>query len=199
MSSGNMNRETIQTVEKTGAQPDRFGWWRKYRKIYLSLFICWNLAGAILWLTPPNDFRDRMLVAFRPYMWYLGLWQCYVVFAPRPRSFNLYLTATIWKKDGTRSEYKLPNPPDYNQFERMTKERYRKYVIDNLNSDDNKFLWPDAAKWIARMYYTPENPPVKVELVRHWTDVMPPGCDTTVGESHTYKFFSYIPAPGDLP
>jgi hypothetical protein len=84
-------------------------------------------------------------------------------------------------------------------FEKYVKERYRKYANDNLRLDSNSTLWPDAARYIARVNNRPSNPPVSVDLVRYWSIVPPPGAEEGPGPWNQYLFFRYTVAPGDLP
>ena len=85
--------------------------------------------------------------------------------------------------------------------ERYAKERYRKFGNERLRLDANSALWPDAARYIARLYNTdPANPPVSVQLVRHWSMVPPPSQNRTAEPqpiSH-YAYFTYPVTQEDL-
>lgn len=178
---------------------DRHPLWRKYRKEILTLFICYNVISVGFHLCAPGLFRDRVLGALNPYLWYTGLWQDFCVFVPNPKDYNVHLTANVHFKGGQIMEYKFPNPADDNQFKRMTTERYRKWVHDNVNAPVYKVWWPDTCKWIARKYkMDAANPPIKVELIRHWTDILPPGSPSPVGPSHVLNFYTYELRAGDL-
>lgn len=82
--------------------------------------------------------------------------------------------------------------------QRYSKERYRKFV-ENLPEDKNSALWPDAARYLARLYNNPANPPEIVLLIRYWTAIAPQAKeppDPTQERAHI--FFEYHLKPEDL-
>ena len=84
-------------------------------------------------------------------------------------------------------------------FDKYTKERYRKFANENLRLDALAALWPDAARYIARLNKgQPSNPPVAVVLVRHWSIIQPPDSSSEIGPWNHFKFFQYAVKPGDL-
>jgi hypothetical protein len=130
-------------------------------------------------------------------MLWSGLSQGWALFAPDPESVNAYLVARITYRDGQKKFWKFPMPQDYGYYRRYFMERQRKWSSDNLRMDYNSALWPDAARYVARLNNDPNNPPVTVALVRHWSDIAPPAS----GQPETwseYTFFTYSLLPGDL-
>jgi hypothetical protein len=132
-----------------------------------------------------------------PYMVWSGLTQGWALFAPDPQYINVYLEAQITYRDGQKKIWKFPMPQDYGYYRRYFMERERKWSSDNLRLDSNAFLWPDAARYVARVNRDPNNPPVSVALIRHWSFIAPPRS----GKSepwNQYTFFTYSVLPGDL-
>jgi hypothetical protein len=58
-------------------------------------------------------------------------------------------------------------------------------------------VWPSLARYAARHNHTdPRNPPVQVELVRHWRLVPPPG--EPVRPFNVYAFYKKDITPEEL-
>jgi hypothetical protein len=101
-----------------------------------------------------------------------GLWQSWDMFSPNPASEDIWADADVYFKNGQVKRYQYPRMYALPIVEKYEKERYRKF-FEHANTDEN--LWPLFAKRIAYMHATdPANPPVKVELHRHWYDVPRP-------------------------
>jgi len=170
-------------------------------RIAISAFVAFHLFAIVAWCIPlesPLTARCREWV--RPYMVWVGLFQKWDMFAPDPSKLNNYLTATVVYADGRASVWNFPRMAEMGIFEKYRKERYRKYANDNLRLDGFAALWPDAARYIARANNRPGNPPTRVDLVRHWSLVPPPGSSAVESDapwSH-FTFFRYSVAPGDL-
>lgn len=137
-------------------------------RVVLNVFILWHVCGIGLWLSPDSRFRDWLLTPFRPYISFFGFWQRWSVFAPDPKKWSTYLTAVITFRDGAIRNWEFPRMEKLNPLEQMFKERYRKWAIDCVNDPAVSFIWPDTARYIARLYNNDRNPPVSVSLVRHW-------------------------------
>jgi hypothetical protein len=97
------------------------------------------------------------------------------MFAPEPSSLNAFIRAEVRFKDGTTGFFDLPRMSKLSLVDRYLKERYRKWAIDNLRSDDYKSYWPAAASYVAReANHNSAVPPVEVSLWRYWTMVENP-------------------------
>ncbi|HEY2018220.1 MAG TPA: hypothetical protein VGH38_32165 [Bryobacteraceae bacterium] len=170
-------------------------------RIAITLFVAFNLFAIIAWCVPldsPLVMRSRELV--RPYMVFTGLFQKWDMFAPDPSRLNNFVGATITYRNGGSSMWFFPRMENLGFVDKYFKERYRKYANDNLRLDSNSDLWPDAARYIARLNNRPSNPPDVVALVRYWSIVPPPGPQ---GEEppetwNQHMFYLYRVTPGDL-
>lgn len=82
--------------------------------------------------------------------------------------------------------------------ERYFKERYRKFE-ENLTEEKNSILWPDAARFVARVNSTSADPVTRVYLVHHWSEITPfPGPSSNPKRWQEKMFFRYVVEPGDL-
>lgn len=103
-----------------------------------------------------------------------GFWQYWDMFAPDPASTDIYCDAIVTYRDGSKKIYHYPRMYDLSIPVKYAKERYRKYY-ERAHSDDYEYLWPQFALRIAHLMDNPTNPPVEVNLRRHWEQIAPPG------------------------
>jgi hypothetical protein len=176
--------------------------WRNGRKLSqwaINVFLLFHIFAIVTWSVPldtplVNTFRQWI----RPYMLWTGLFQSWDTFAPTPRTVNAYIQGVVITKDGQIHTWKFPRMEQLSLTERYYKERYRKFQ-ENLPSQANSALWPDAARHLARMYANPANPPEIVMLVHYWSDIPPPSTGPYKAAPERAKiFFEYRVQPGDL-
>jgi len=168
----------------------------------ISAFLAFHLFAIISWCIPLDT---PLIVSFRsmvvPYMAWSGLFQKWDMFAPNPSMLNNYMTADITYADGHTATWSFPRMEELGLVQKYVKERYRKFANDNLRLDAFSVLWPDAARYIARVNkLQPSNPPVAIDLVRHWSVVPPPTFENgfMTGPWNHFRFFHYVVQPGDL-
>lgn len=172
------------------------------RRAAISAFIAFHLLAISAWLFP---FQSPMVEGFknviRPYMFWTGLFQKWDMFAPDPSKINNYVGAVVTFRDGSSHLWLFPRMETLGYTAKYFKERYRKYANDNLRLDENAALWPDAARYIARVNNSrPSDPPATISLVRYWSFVPPPdpnGIEQN-GPWQQYTFYRYQVTPGDL-
>jgi hypothetical protein len=170
-------------------------------KILISAFVAFHITGIAIWLLPKSHFQETFVEPFRQYINITGMWQTWSVFAPDPKTWNIYCTARIYYKDGTRSEWTFPRIDKLDLVERMYKERYRKWMSEGLVDNKNAIIWPDCAKWIARNHSVKGKVPIAVDLIKHWAYIEPPA--TGIGKpspepNQEYTFYRHMLAAGDL-
>lgn len=119
-----------------------------------------------------------------------GLWQSWDMFSPNPSNLNIWADEVVYFADGTSKRHQYPRIQLLSIPEKYLKERYRKF-LERANGDDNAYLWPTFAQRIAlEEYKNPKNPPVRIELWRHFYFVEPPS-KVTKEEYKDYKYFTY--------
>jgi len=176
-----------------------------FQKTVVTAFIAFHLVAIICWCAPINSLLvTNFNQVTRPYMLWSGLFQSWNMFTPDPLKLNVYVEAEVRFHDGGKRIWGFPRMDKLGLLDRYSKERYRKFANDYLRMDANSALWPDAARYVARdaarAMADPSNPPVMVQLVRYWSQIMPPGPDGSYrSEPWTeYRFFTYIVRSGDL-
>ena len=171
-------------------------------RVWLTAFIAFNLFAIVTWCMPldtPLTQRFRSFV--RPYLVYTGLFQKWDMFAPDPSKLNNFIGAMITYNNGDSKLWTFPRMENLGYVDKYFEERFRKYANDCLRLDDYSALWPDAARYIARVNNRTGNPPVGVQLIRYWSIVPPPGAngEETQPNWNQYAFYRYQIQPGDLP
>jgi len=136
--------------------------------------------------------------AIRPYFLWSGLFQAWNAFAPAPKALNSYVEAVVIYKDGGVRNWKFPRMEQLPLWQRYYRERYRKFV-EYLKEDTSAAWWPDVARYVARLNNDASNPPEIVMLIRHWTNIVPPGKTPAPPEpQHVQIFYEYNVKPQDL-
>ncbi len=167
----------------------------------ISGFILFHLVAILAWSFPPNSLLvSRLSAALSPYMHGVGLSQGWNMFAPNPLARNIYIEANITYRDGHSRVWRFPLMQDYGYYRRYFKERYRKWECDYL-AHNYPEIFPDAARYAARLNNLPGDPPVVVQLVRSWSQIAPPparGRPRRPEPWHHEMFFTYFVQPRDL-
>ncbi len=185
----------LSTTVRFRADRQTFG---TTKHLLISAFIVFHLISIICWAVPLNTVlftAVRNKVA--PYMFWSGLYQSWGLFAPNPTSDNSRLEAEITFTNGQKQLFKFPLPQNFGYMQRYAKERHRKWANDALRMDSYAALWPDAARYIARLNKDLGNPPVTVKLIRNWSDIPAPGSGQAETWHH-FMFFNYSVTANDL-
>lgn len=132
----------------------------------------------------------------RLYLLPTGFWQYWDMFAPNPADTDVWCDAVVKYTDGTQKIYQYPRMYDLSIPQKYEEERYRKYY-ERAHLDKYEYLWPQFGLVIAHRMDNPANPPVEVDLRRHWLVVAPPGQPQPTQYS-SYTYFKYIVDPSKL-
>lgn len=166
-------------------------------KILVSAFVLWHLFALAIWNLPFTEpLITGAMPVVRPYMVGSGFMQGWGMFAPDPYSLDVYVEARVHYADGTVRSWEFPRMAKMSYWERYQKERWRKY-IEVAHQDSYNFLWPVMGRYAARVNNLyPNNPPVTVDLVRHFRLVRAPG--QPPGTFAAYQFSTVNINPEDL-
>ena len=169
------------------------------KRIAISAFLLFHIIAITCWCIPLDsplvrEIRDVV----RPYMFWSGLFQSWDPFAPSPKSVNIYVEAVVIFEDGRTRTFKFPRMEQLSLAQRYYKERYRKFA-ENFAQDSYSALWPDVARYVARMNKNNSNPPEIVMLIRYWSDIAPQADGSYhPGPERARIFFRYDVKPEDL-
>lgn len=145
-----------------------------WKRAILNVVIVFHLLGLFLWCLPSGPFRNHVTGPWRDYFRQVGLWHSWNMFAPKPLAQNFDVTAEVRYADGSKKTWVAPRVQEYGGFEKLGKERYRKWR-ERIKADNHRIIWDDTGRWIARQMNTaPGNPPVEVKMTRSWTNIPKP-------------------------
>lgn len=178
---------------------------------FINAFIVLQLYVIIFWGLPGSNFRNIMVRPVEAYVIKTGLWHSWDMFSPDPLAINFHVEAQITLADGIVRIWEFPRMEKMGYWERYQKERFRKWR-ERVRQDNYRVVWEDTARYVARKVHDPNNPPVKVALVRRWGPVPPPESEgpkgsrlrdyqplpRTVEMPFNFRFLSYDVKPGDL-
>jgi hypothetical protein len=187
------------STEEAGVRPKNLYGMKKWQYITINTFLIFHILAISCWCMPlSSPFIGVCRDALRPYFVWSGLFQSWDMFSPQPKAGNSYLEALILYKDGSTKIWSFPRMEQLTLTEKYSKERYRKFVetlLDNKNAD----LWPDVARYVARLPEIREGQPQKVMLVAKWSDIVrqPDGTFTRAPWDENV-FYSYDVKPEDL-
>jgi len=177
----------------------------RLRAWLVNAFILFHVVAIAAWSIPgaaqpaPVRALNRLLA---PYMLRSGLWQGWDMFSPEPLSINVDLDAEVTFADGSQATWVFPRMERLGYLERYRKERYRKWR-ERVRLDAFALVWPDTARYVARLYDGPEHPVDRVALTRRWVEVTPPIGSRLVPRLdrvtpvHQYRFFVLSISPED--
>lgn len=147
---------------------------QKLREIFLSLAIFGYLGITFIYLSPETSAKTFLLKPVRDIWLFCGFEQSWALFAPTVRDLNFYPTAVITFEDGTKAIWEPVRMDTLNSIEQIRYEKFRKWSIDTLIWTTFANYWPDTARYVASLYYDPNNKPVSFALNLHWAHMQPP-------------------------
>jgi hypothetical protein len=184
--------------EKELARGKFFGL-KKWQYVAINGFLIFHILAICCWCMPfGSPFIAACRGALRPYFLWSGLFQSWDMFSPLPKATNAYMEALVLYKDGSTTMWSFPRMEQLSLTDRYSKERYRKFV-ETVLVESSSPLWPDVARYVARMPEIRENGPQKIMLVVKWSDVVAHEDGTfTRAPWDEHVFYSYDVKPEDL-
>ena len=132
-------------------------------RVLLSLLVTFVLGVVLAWNLPPSRLREVALPVVQPVVGAVGLDQRWNLFAPNPPQRTFEVVARITYADGSLALWRPPS-----------NDRWRKW-LGIVRTRQNRVLWEPTAAWVARHHDGAERGAVRVELVRRFHDLPPPG------------------------
>ena len=138
---------------------------------------------------PGSALKDRLSPGLRPLTIGAGLEQDWGVFSPDPRMASLFLSANVRFDDGSTEVWRPPSRAGIWGAYRAA--RWQKYVEYARADDRRDVLWQPLVEFVARQYAGEDGlRPVRVELVRTFQDLGPPGADDD-GPWTAFTYYSW--------
>src|SRR4051794_19513439 len=148
-------------------------WTWTARRLLISAFVVLHMAATLVWVMPPCPIRQRLIVASSRYLFPLGLWQAWAMFAPDPLRETVTLEAVATDAQGLRYGYAFPKLAQEPRWKIVPKFRHPKYT---LYVAEDKALREFAARHVVRQLGLPADVfPVDVQLFYQVRPAPPPG------------------------
>jgi len=194
-----MARKSKGAEERAGARPKNPYGFKKWQYIAINTFLIFHILAITCWCMPlSSPFIGVCRDALRPYFVWSGLFQSWDMFSPQPKATNSYMEALVLYKDGSTKIWSFPRMEQLTLTEKYSKERYRKFV-ETILDNKNAALWPDVARYVARLPEIRAGQPQKVMLVAKWSDIVRQDDGTfTRAPWDEHVFYSYDVKPEDL-
>ena len=183
----------------------------RVRRAAITAFLIVQLTFMAIQSIPPKFFLvtafsgENLMTSVKDkvtaYASHVGLFQTWAMFAPNPGRQNTYIDAEIIYRNGKKHLWTFPQMQELGYAERYAKERYRKFANERLWLKERSELWPDAARYIARLNADASNPPQIVRLAHYWSEIPPPPLPDETPRPERWNrniFFTYTVKPGDL-
>ena len=144
-----------------------------WKRGLLNCFIAIHILILFFWGLPGSKFTAKIKDSAAPYVLFTGLWHIWNMFGPGLCTIQMDLRAHVKYRDGTEKFWIAPRMQELPLWERVKKERYRKWREQNFHHSSAR-TWSGSARFIARQMNTnPTNPPMHVALIRYWTPTPP--------------------------
>jgi hypothetical protein len=150
------------------------------RRIVLAVALFVYFTVLVIAASPASPFHRACDRTFKGPLNYWGLYNSYGVFAPDPASYNQIFRAVVKFRDGKVKTWMFPYLMQWkdDDCQRQFKLAWEEWQYYFLWSKDNLVLVTDAAKYVAWLHRSPDNPPVAVTIFRDFSDIVPPVSET---------------------
>src|SRR5262249_36966204 len=116
-------------------------------------------------------------------LFWTRLAQRWTLFVPTPRQVAIRYQVEIVFKDGTKTIWKRPYPPNWDFFPRHLAYNFQKWDLAANYLDNRSPLWQDLANYIQKIYWNDTNPPETITLVKASAKWPPPNESGYVGHA----------------
>ena len=155
---------------------------RAGRALVNLLLVATLLSIAVVNL-PVSELREDLARLTTPLVDVTGLDQNWAVFS-QPRTLSAYVYAVVEFADGSTTTVGIATTSGLGAY---VDYRWQKYE-EVIRPDDGAPFWEPYARYLARQADDGGRDPVRVSLVRRWSDTNPPGPGPAHGpwQSHTF-------------
>ena len=133
---------------------------------------------------------------------FFGLEQNWKLFSPEIRKINYHTVGVITYKNGFKEIWEIPRQNKLDLFERIKKDKFRKWSVDSLPWKAHKGYWPGLARFIGKSRFRADNPPTQFSLILLWQDTPEPGQmiarNSMPVQSNPSHIFTYIYSAEDF-
>lgn len=159
----------------------------------LSAFLVLTVGATVVSAMPASALRGAVHPVVEPYLQTTGLTQGWGMFAPDPPRYSTELVALLSYADGSTARWEPPD--DDGVLGAYRSYRWRKWSFA-ARDDDRPSVQAAMAEWLAEEVDHQGRRPVRVELVRRWQELAPPGSDEADGAWQQRTYLTLDVEPG---
>lgn len=146
-------------------------------RLLVSALLVVTLTGVVVSNLPRSGLTRPVAAAVKPFTAVTGISQSgWRLFAPDPPRRSRELSARIVYADGSADVWRTPHGGA--ALDAYESYRWRKWSARVLTT---RSLHEVTARWLLEEHDHKGRTPVRVELVRRWRDLPPPGADGAAG------------------
>jgi hypothetical protein len=139
-------------------------------RVLVNVILVATLLSIIVGNVPASLLKDDLSRLTRPYADVTGLGQNWAVFS-NPRTLSAYVYGVVEFADGSTTTVGIDTTSGLGAY---VDYRWQKYE-EIIRRDDGAAFWPAYARYVAREASGDGREPVRVSLLRRWSETNPPG------------------------
>ncbi len=182
-------------------------------QFFISLFIIvyFTVVAIWLWLNLPVSLKPReevcknLNISLGPIVILMGLQQNWNLFSPSVKTYNAYNLVATTFQSGFVKLSELSRMDKLNLLQKTQQEKLRKFFNDNLANQKFSIVNPAVARFLARSYNKPTDPPTRISFFLVSSPILPPSSrlnkiseDSSFTKSTIENYFDYGVSPEDL-
>jgi hypothetical protein len=152
----------------------------------ISVFVAFTVVAILVVNMPSSVLRSDAGRLTDPFVQAAGLDQNWGIFAA-PRTLSAYVNGRVDFDDGSSVVVPISTGHGLGAF---VDYRWQKYE-ELIRVDDGKWLWAGYARYLANETRAGGRVPVRVSLMRRFSETRPPGPGPVRGPWRTFTFFVY--------
>jgi hypothetical protein len=140
-------------------------------RLLIDVVLLVSLLAIVVVNLPASQLKQDLARLTAPYVRATGLDQNWAVFS-NPRTISAYVYGVVDFADGSSTTIGIPAASGF--WAAFVDYRWQKYE-EIIRPDDGAAYWPDYARYLAAQVRDGDHEPVRVSLVRRWSESNPPG------------------------
>jgi hypothetical protein len=152
----------------------------------ISVLVAFTVMAILVVNMPSSVLRSDAGRLTDPFVRATGLDQNWGIFSD-PRTLSAYVNGRVDFADGSSVVVPISTAHGLGAF---VDYRWQKYE-ELIRVDDGKWLWADYSRYLANKTRAGGRVPVRVSLMRRFSETRPPGPGPVRGPWRTFTFFVY--------
>jgi hypothetical protein len=138
------------------------------RQNLISLLILFHLIvvpiGSLIAVSNPN--RNAIQRFMSDYVYAIRVQQYWSLFSPNPRRSAVRYYAELTHRDGAKTLWRRPYPPNWGFFERHLSYNFQKWDLVSNYLDRQSALWKGLTNYLVKHHSDPGNPITEIRFYK---------------------------------